>query len=248
MPLPGLSLARRDTNGYKPETKDCSSGNTCEEACGAGFDQCVAKDDRAHCYNKAKGDKCCMDGSGNSCEAGYYCTSDPKAQNWCCPMDLDLAACASAYHVNGGLQMAGSSAASTGSPIASSATKAPPSSSAPSAKPTSSEAVPLKEASKAPESKPTEMPSSSGVSVPVTTAETQDESPSDSPSASSSETAPAATAPSSTVAGVESLPSVPVVPGNSTRGPQPPNITVSTAASTGISALLLVAAGMFALL
>ncbi|PHH65281.1 hypothetical protein CDD81_2693 [Ophiocordyceps australis] len=239
MPLPGLSLARRDTNGYKPETKDCSSGNTCEEACGAGFDQCVAKDDKAHCYNKAKGDKCCMDGSGNSCEAGYYCTSDSKAQNWCCPMDMDLAACASAYHVDGGLQMAGS-------PVTSSAAEAP-SSSAPSAEPTSSEAVPPKEASEAPVPEPTEMPSSSSVSLPATTDEAKDEGASDSLS-TSSESASAITVPSSTIAGIESLPSVPVVPGNSTRGPQPPNITVSTAASTGISALLLVAAGMFALL
>ncbi|KAG5991808.1 hypothetical protein E4U52_003324 [Claviceps spartinae] len=102
MPLPGQSLMRRDTNGYKPDQKHCKAGNTCAEACGPTFDKCPsAQPDVAHCFNPAAGQSCCTDNSGNSCEAGYYCTHDDKKQTWCCPHDLDLAACAAAFGITG---------------------------------------------------------------------------------------------------------------------------------------------------
>ncbi|KAG5916179.1 hypothetical protein E4U61_003885 [Claviceps capensis] len=102
MALPGQSLMRRDTNGYKPDQKHCKAGNTCAEACGPTFDQCPsAQPDVAHCFNPAAGQSCCTDNSGNSCEAGFYCTHDTKKQTWCCPHDLDLAACAAAFGVTG---------------------------------------------------------------------------------------------------------------------------------------------------
>ncbi|KAG6093690.1 hypothetical protein E4U30_004098 [Claviceps sp. LM220 group G6] len=102
MPLPGQSLMRRDTNGYKPDQKHCKAGNTCAEACGPTFDKCPsAQPDVAHCFNPAAGQSCCTDNSGNSCEAGFYCTHDDKKQTWCCPHDLDLAACAAAFGVTG---------------------------------------------------------------------------------------------------------------------------------------------------
>ncbi|KAG6038868.1 hypothetical protein E4U19_007914 [Claviceps sp. Clav32 group G5] len=102
MALPGQSLMRRDTNGYKPDQKHCKAGNTCAEACGPTFDQCPSSQpDVAHCFNPAAGQSCCTDNSGNSCEAGFYCTHDTKKQTWCCPHDLDLAACAAAFGVTG---------------------------------------------------------------------------------------------------------------------------------------------------
>ncbi|KZZ99555.1 prp 4 CRoW domain-containing protein [Moelleriella libera RCEF 2490] len=102
MALPGQSLMRRDTNGYTPDQKQCKAGNTCAEACGAGFDQCPGgKPDTAHCFNPTAGESCCTDNSGNSCEAGYYCTHDDKKQTWCCPKNMDLAACAAAFTVRG---------------------------------------------------------------------------------------------------------------------------------------------------
>lgn len=42
----------------------------------------------------------------DSCDDGYYCTHDHKAQTWCCPNSMDLAACAAAYSVSGGLESA----------------------------------------------------------------------------------------------------------------------------------------------
>ncbi|KAJ6784615.1 hypothetical protein PWT90_11008 [Aphanocladium album] len=104
--MPGLSLMRRASDGYVPETTKCGAGNTCAEACGAEFAECPSKDGVSHCFNPAAKQSCCQDGSGNSCDAGYYCTHDHKAQTWCCPEGMDLAACAAAYSVTGGLEKA----------------------------------------------------------------------------------------------------------------------------------------------
>ncbi|KAG5987627.1 hypothetical protein E4U43_004999 [Claviceps pusilla] len=102
MAVPGKSLMRRDNGGYQPNQKHCKAGNTCAEACGAGFDQCPGgQADIAHCFNPGAGQSCCTDNSGNSCEPGFYCTHDDKMQTMCCPHDLDLAACAAAFHVPG---------------------------------------------------------------------------------------------------------------------------------------------------
>lgn len=68
MALPGQSLMRRGTNGYTPDLKQCKAGNTCAEACGAGFDQCPGgKPDTAHCFNPTAGESCCTDNSGSTC-------------------------------------------------------------------------------------------------------------------------------------------------------------------------------------
>lgn len=40
----------------------------------------------------------------DSCEAGYYCTHDTTLQTWCCPDAMDLAECAAAYSITGGLE------------------------------------------------------------------------------------------------------------------------------------------------
>ena len=65
MPVSGLGLSRRDTLGYQPEEQDCGDGNTCAEACGAGFAQCPSEDDAIHCFNPEAAQLCCTDGSGS---------------------------------------------------------------------------------------------------------------------------------------------------------------------------------------
>lgn len=102
--MPGLSLMRRSSPGYQPETSICGAGDTCEQACGSGFTQCPSNDGVAHCFNPKAKQNCCSDGSGNSCDEGYYCTHDTALKTWCCPNNMDLAACAAAYTVKGGLK------------------------------------------------------------------------------------------------------------------------------------------------
>ncbi|KAM7199874.1 hypothetical protein V8F20_005523 [Naviculisporaceae sp. PSN 640] len=95
-------VRRQDNPGYQPEQAVCGDGNTCEEACGAGYTECASKDLEIHCYNSAA-QTCCPNKSGNSCDAGYYCTADSDNETWCCPEGMDLAACAAAYDIPGGL-------------------------------------------------------------------------------------------------------------------------------------------------
>lgn len=94
---------RQDTTGYQPTQAVCGTGATCEEACGGGFTPCASKDNEVHCFNPSAAEICCPNLSGDSCDKGYYCTSDKKAETWCCPDALDLVACAKAYDVEGGL-------------------------------------------------------------------------------------------------------------------------------------------------
>ncbi|KAI5463426.1 hypothetical protein BGZ63DRAFT_353876 [Mariannaea sp. PMI_226] len=103
-PVLGISLARRDTYGYQPEQSVCGAGNTCAEACGAGFDTCASNDGNTHCYNPGIKQSCCSDGTGNSCDEGYYCTHDTKMNTWCCPNNLNLVECASKFKVDGELE------------------------------------------------------------------------------------------------------------------------------------------------
>jgi hypothetical protein len=112
MSVPGLSLMARDTNGYMPDEATCSEGDTCEAACGAGYDQCPSNDAQTHCFNPTANQSCCSDGTGNSCEAGFYCTHDHSLQTWCCPEEMGLEECASAYSVEGGLETAASTTSS----------------------------------------------------------------------------------------------------------------------------------------
>ncbi|KAH6634546.1 hypothetical protein B0J18DRAFT_406182 [Chaetomium sp. MPI-SDFR-AT-0129] len=96
-------MRRDDHSGYQPEQTMCGDGNTCAEACGAGYETCSSVDSQIHCFNPAAGELCCPDKSGNTCEAGYYCAADVGKETWCCPDGMDLAACAAAYSVTSGL-------------------------------------------------------------------------------------------------------------------------------------------------
>jgi len=82
--------------GYHPTTTPCGTGDTCEEACGAETRQCPS-DYGLFCYRPGLGQKCCPDGTGNSCDDGYYCTSDGAGSTYCCPDGIDTVDCARAY-------------------------------------------------------------------------------------------------------------------------------------------------------
>lgn len=58
-------VRRQDNPGYQPEQTVCGSGNTCSEACGAGFETCASRDDSVHCYNPAAAQICCPNASGS---------------------------------------------------------------------------------------------------------------------------------------------------------------------------------------
>jgi len=64
-----LGLAHRDTDGYTPQTELCGDGNTCAEACGAGYEQCASNDSFTHCFNPTAGETCCSIKSGGKCSA-----------------------------------------------------------------------------------------------------------------------------------------------------------------------------------
>ncbi|KAK4160760.1 hypothetical protein QBC43DRAFT_219162 [Cladorrhinum sp. PSN259] len=98
-----FGVMRRDEPGYQPESATCGTGNTCEEACGSGYQTCASVDSKVHCFNESAGQTCCPDKSGNSCDAGYYCTSDKSSETWCCPDAMNLEECAKAYSIAGGL-------------------------------------------------------------------------------------------------------------------------------------------------
>ncbi|KAK4189742.1 hypothetical protein QBC35DRAFT_128170 [Podospora australis] len=123
---------RQDTPGYQPEQAVCGTGSTCEEACGSGYTTCSSSDKQVHCFNPAAAQTCCPDLSGNSCDAGYYCTADKAGETWCCPDSMDLQACAAAYSVTGGLvsQTPVPVTSTTASSTAAPSTTAPPSTSA----------------------------------------------------------------------------------------------------------------------
>ncbi|KYK59349.1 hypothetical protein DCS_00479 [Drechmeria coniospora] len=118
--VPGQGLFRRNVDGYKPETLKCNLGDTCGVACGQEFSLCPASEGGvSHCFNPSAGESCCTDGSGNSCEKGYYCTHDRNKNSWCCPETMDIATCAAKYHIADGLEQA------TAKPPAPSTTAAP---------------------------------------------------------------------------------------------------------------------------
>jgi hypothetical protein len=98
-----FGIVRRQDEGYQPDEAACGEGNTCAEACGAGYETCAPANDQIHCFNPTVGEICCPDLSGSSCEAGYYCTADTQGETWCCPEGMDLATCASEYGIDGGL-------------------------------------------------------------------------------------------------------------------------------------------------
>ncbi|KAJ4337020.1 hypothetical protein N0V87_005040 [Didymella glomerata] len=101
----GAMLKRGDMilkrQGYTPETETCGRGETCAEACGANSVECPSSDSTTlYCHLSNDGSKCCPDGSGNSCDAGYYCTSDSDGDTYCCPDGSDTAGCAQQYSLS----------------------------------------------------------------------------------------------------------------------------------------------------
>ncbi|KAF2441612.1 hypothetical protein P171DRAFT_418288 [Karstenula rhodostoma CBS 690.94] len=90
----GDALAKRQ--GYYPSSKPCGSGTTCAEACGAGQVECPADAGRGVCFDPSLS-QCCPDGSGYSCDSGYFCSSDGQKNAYCCPNGMELGACAQAY-------------------------------------------------------------------------------------------------------------------------------------------------------
>lgn len=92
----GNAIAKRQ--GYYPDTSTCGRGETCEEACGANQVECPSSSlDTLYCHSSVDGSHCCTDGSGNSCSAGYYCTSDGAGTTYCCPDGIDTPECARQY-------------------------------------------------------------------------------------------------------------------------------------------------------
>ncbi|KAJ4357129.1 hypothetical protein N0V85_009515 [Neurospora sp. IMI 360204] len=113
-------VRRQDNPGYQPEQTVCGTGNTCSEACGAGFETCASKDDSVHCYNAGAAQICCPNASGSSCDAGYYCAADNQQETWCCPNGMGLEECAKAYGVDSGLVSQTAEATSTSTTFTSS--------------------------------------------------------------------------------------------------------------------------------
>jgi hypothetical protein len=79
-----FGLAKRQA-GYQPTQTLCGPGTDCASSCGAGYVQCDSTDGDLHCYEPGLQQTCCPDGTGNSCDEGYFCTSDSSGNTWCCP-------------------------------------------------------------------------------------------------------------------------------------------------------------------
>jgi len=97
-----FGLAKRQA-GYQPTQTLCGPGTDCASSCGAGYVQCDSTDGDLHCYEPGLQQTCCPDGTGNSCDEGYFCTSDSSGNTWCCPNGMSLAQCAAAYSLTGTL-------------------------------------------------------------------------------------------------------------------------------------------------
>jgi len=97
-----FGLVRRQA-GYSPTQTYCGPGTDCASSCGDGYVTCDSTDGDLHCYDPDIQQTCCPDGTGNSCDKGYFCTSDSSGGTWCCPDGMSLAACAAAYSLTGTL-------------------------------------------------------------------------------------------------------------------------------------------------
>ncbi|CAG9997615.1 unnamed protein product [Clonostachys byssicola] len=218
MPVLGMSLGRRDTSGYIPDQTQCGDGNTCAEACGQGYTECAANGDTKHCYNPDKAQKCCGDGTGNSCEKGFYCTNDSANQTWCCPDSMDLAQCAAAYSISGSLHTPKVTSSSASSSSTSTSSASSSSSSAASSTSAPASITPTPSASST--------PTPSKASTPVTT-----------PGSGSNSTAtskPVVTVSSTVVVGPSATSAVPTGNGASIAGAAMPLLL----AAAGFAALL----------
>jgi len=114
--------------GYQPTETYCGPGETCAESCGPTYETCASSDGDLHCYDPTVQQICCPDLTGNSCDAGYYCTSDSSGNTWCCPNGMDLVACAAVYSLTGTL----ASETPTATPSAASSSVSAPTTTAPS--------------------------------------------------------------------------------------------------------------------
>lgn len=61
-------VRRQDSPGYQPTAAVCGTGNTCAEACGAGYETCASSDEQVHCFNPTANELCCPDQSGSKLE------------------------------------------------------------------------------------------------------------------------------------------------------------------------------------
>ncbi|KAK2070257.1 hypothetical protein P8C59_004769 [Phyllachora maydis] len=220
-----FGVVRRQTpsgsnSGYQPAQSVCGDGNTCAEACGAGFETCASSDSAVHCYNPAVQQTCCPDKSGNSCDAGFYCTQDTAKNTWCCPNALDLAACAAAYTVTGGL-VKETAPANPGGP-ANSGGPANPGGPAPAA--TNSDTRPV--AAETPTPAPTHTATGSAME------------PTGSPSSSKSTPVPQATKPT---------PSIPSLSPTASSSSEPDSAGNTVSATNSLSALVFLAGALLAL-
>ncbi|CAG7564210.1 unnamed protein product [Fusarium equiseti] len=244
-PVEGLSFARRSTPGYQPDQSVCGGGGkTCADACGAGYESCPSEDDQTHCFNPTVKQSCCFDGTGNSCDKGFYCSHDTKAQTWCCPDSMDLAECAAAYGVEDGLKTE-KLMTSTATTVAETTSVEPTTTAVPT---TSSElettSTTVYITSTSMDSTSTEAPTTSAApttsSVVVKTTTKADKTTVVAPSSGYST---AWSGSNSTIATA-----APTQPSESAPGSAEPSSISSGASLTGVSALLLAAAGAFALL
>jgi len=141
------SMIKRQ-GGYYPTTHTCGQGTTCAEACGVGQITCPSTSG-LYCYDPTIGDTCCPDGTGNSCSAGYFCTSDSAGNTYCCPTGMSLSDCGAAYSLTVALisetgTVLATAAASSGSQAAPSSVAAFTSSSIIHVQPTTTPATSLK--------------------------------------------------------------------------------------------------------
>jgi len=115
-----FGLARRQ-EGYQPTQTYCGPGTDCASSCGANYIQCPSSDGDLHCFDPTIKQACCPDGTGNSCDDGYYCTDlEGDSENtWCCPNNLNLAQCAAVYSLTGVLHSESATVAPTSTPSSS---------------------------------------------------------------------------------------------------------------------------------
>lgn len=167
----------------------------------------------------------------DSCDEGYYCSHDTKAQTWCCPESMDLAQCAKAYGVKDGLKTE-KLMTSTAAPTVATTTAAPTTT---SALETTSTTVYITSTSLA-SPEPATTTKSAVAKTTTKAAKTTIVAPSSGYSTAWSGS-------NSTIATA-----APTQPSESAPGSVEPSTISSGASLTGVSAMLLAAAGFFALL
>lgn len=59
-------FGRQANPGYQPQQTACGTGDTCEQACGAGYTTCSSSDNKVHCFNPKAGETCCPNMSGST--------------------------------------------------------------------------------------------------------------------------------------------------------------------------------------